>query len=72
MSEDLTQKVKEEVARVAALPLDEQPSAFAAIRDQLERTLNDDGSSSAGDNAASSQGSAEQGSAQQGSSNQGA
>lgn len=66
MSEDLTQKVKEEVARVAALPLDEQPSAFAAIRDQLERTLNDDGSASAVDNAASSQGSAQQGSSNQG------
>jgi len=47
MSEDLTQKVKEEVARVAALPLEEQPSAFAAIRDQLERTLNEDASTSA-------------------------
>lgn len=42
MSEDLTQQVKEEVARVSALPLEEQPSAFAAIRDQLERTLNSD------------------------------
>lgn len=46
MSEDLTQQVKEEVARVAGLPLEEQPSAFAAIRDQLERTLNEDGSAS--------------------------
>lgn len=48
MSEDLTQQVKEEVARVSALPLEEQPAAFAAIRDQLERTLNsdEDGSSS--------------------------
>ena len=42
MSEDLTQEIKEEVARVSALPLEEQPSAFAAIRDQLERTLNSD------------------------------
>jgi hypothetical protein len=42
MSEDLTQQVKEEVARVSALPLQEQPSAFAAIRDQLERALNSD------------------------------
>jgi len=42
MSEDLTQQVKEEVARVAALPLEEQPAAFASIRDQLERTLNSD------------------------------
>ncbi|MEO0060671.1 MAG: hypothetical protein RL343_289 [Actinomycetota bacterium] len=42
MSEDLTQQVKEEVARVSALPLEEQPAAFASIRDQLERTLNSD------------------------------
>jgi hypothetical protein len=48
MSEDLTQQVKEEVARVSALPLEEQPSAFAAIRDLLERTLNEDGSSESG------------------------
>ncbi|AIC47326.1 type II toxin-antitoxin system VapC family toxin [Rhodoluna lacicola] len=46
MSEDLTQQVKEEVARVSALPLEEQPAAFAAIRDQLERTLNSDEDSS--------------------------
>lgn len=46
MSEDLTQQVKEEVARVSALPLEEQPSAFAAIRDQLERALNSDESDS--------------------------
>ncbi|BDS50223.1 hypothetical protein [Rhodoluna lacicola] len=46
MSEDLTQQVKEEVARVSALPLEEQPTAFAAIRDQLERTLNSDEDSS--------------------------
>lgn len=42
MSEDLTQQVKEEVARASALPLDEQPSAFAAIRDQLELALSSD------------------------------
>ena len=42
MSEDLTQQVQDEVSRVAALPLDEQPAAFAAIRDLLERTLNSD------------------------------
>lgn len=45
MSEDLTQQVKEEVARVAELPLEEQPHGFAAIRDLLERTLNEDASS---------------------------
>ena len=56
MSEDLTQQVKEEVARVAALPLEEQPAAFAAIRDQLERTLNSDE-----DGAASNQSSSQQG-----------
>ncbi|MFM2031185.1 MAG: hypothetical protein RI927_805 [Actinomycetota bacterium] len=43
MSEDLTQEVQDELARVSALPLEEQPAAFAAIRDLLERTLNSDG-----------------------------
>lgn len=56
MSEDLTQQVKEEVARVSALPLEEQPAAFAAVRDQLERTLNSDE-----DGAASNQSSSQQG-----------
>ena len=56
MSEDLTQEIKEEVARVSALPLEEQLSAFAAIRDQLERTLNSDE-----DGNSSNQGSAPQG-----------
>jgi len=42
MSEDLTQQVQQEVARASALPLDEQPAAFAAIRDQLESQLNSD------------------------------
>jgi hypothetical protein len=42
MSEDLTQEVQDELARVSALPLEEQPAAFAAIRDLLERTLNSD------------------------------
>lgn len=52
MSEDLTQQVKEEVARVSALPLEEQPAAFAAIRDQLERTLNSDEDSSSSNQGA--------------------
>ena len=43
MSENLTQQVQEELARVSALPLEEQPAAFAALRDLLERTLNSDG-----------------------------
>jgi hypothetical protein len=42
MSEDLTKQVQQEVARVSALPLDEQPAAFAAIRDKLEAQLNSD------------------------------
>ena len=42
MSEDLTQQVQDEVTRVSALPLEEQPAAFAAIRDLLEQTLNTD------------------------------
>ncbi len=46
MSEDLTQQVQEEVVRVSALPLEEQPAAFAAIRDLLEKTLNSDENSS--------------------------
>lgn len=61
MSEDLTQQVKEEVARVSALPLEEQPSAFAAIRDQLERTLNEDGSASTDENGSSNTGFSDQG-----------
>ena len=56
MSEDLTQQVKEEVARVSALPLGEQPAAFAAIRDHLERTLNSDEDSSASNQSSSQQG----------------
>ena len=56
MSEDLTQQVKEEVARVSALPLEEQPAAFAAIRDQLERTLNSDEDGAASNQSASQQG----------------
>lgn len=56
MSEDLTQEIKEEVARVSALPLEEQPSAFAAIRDQLERTLNSDEDSSSPNQNSSQQG----------------
>jgi hypothetical protein len=42
MSEDLTQQVTEEVARVSELPLEEQPAAFAAVRDALERALSSD------------------------------
>lgn len=56
MSEDLTQEIKEEVARVSALPLEEQPSAFAAIRDQLERTLNSDEDSASSNQSSSQQG----------------
>ena len=56
MSEDLTQQVKEEVARVSALPLEEQPAAFAAIRDQLERTLNSDEESDSSNQSSSTQG----------------
>lgn len=56
MSEDLTQQVKEEVARVSELPLEEQPSAFAAIRDQLERTLNSEEGSAASSQSSSQQG----------------
>ncbi len=56
MSADLTQEIKEEVARVSALPLEEQPSAFAAIRDQLERTLNSDEDSTSSNQNSSQQG----------------
>jgi hypothetical protein len=42
MSEDFTQQVQAELARVSALPLEEQPAAFAAVRDLLEKTLNSD------------------------------
>jgi hypothetical protein len=61
MSEDLTQQVKEEVARFAALPLEDQPAAFAAIRDQLERTLNSDEDSNASEHDSVNQGSSAQG-----------
>jgi hypothetical protein len=50
MSEDLTQEVQDELARVSALPLEEQPAAFAAIRDLLERTLNSDGANDSSSN----------------------
>lgn len=47
MSEDLTQEIQSEVARVSALPLSEQPAAFAAIRERLEAALNSDDLNSA-------------------------
>jgi hypothetical protein len=40
MPDDLTQRVEQEVARIVALPIEEQPAAFAALRDLLENTLN--------------------------------
>lgn len=47
MSDDLTQEIQTEVARVSALPLSEQPAAFAAIRERLEVALNSDDANSA-------------------------
>ena len=41
MSADLAREVSDELARIAELPLDEQPAAFADIRELLERALND-------------------------------
>lgn len=44
MSENLTQEIQAEVAQASALPLSEQPAAFAAIREKLEVALNSDDS----------------------------
>jgi hypothetical protein len=41
MSEDLVSKVKTEVERIAALPLDQQVNDFADLREELEAALND-------------------------------
>jgi hypothetical protein len=40
MSTELLQQITIEIERIKQLPLDEQPSAFAALRDLLESTLN--------------------------------
>lgn len=40
MSSELLQEINAEIERIRALPLDQQPSAFAALRDLLESTLN--------------------------------
>jgi hypothetical protein len=40
MSEDLIAQVANEVERITALPLEEQPNAFGLIRDELESVLN--------------------------------
>jgi hypothetical protein len=40
MSQELETQVTDEVARITALPLEQQPVAFAALRDQLEQALN--------------------------------
>lgn len=41
MSEELVSQVKTEVERIAALPLDQQVTEFAALREELESVLND-------------------------------
>jgi hypothetical protein len=40
MSSELLEQINVEIERIKALPLDQQPSAFAALRDLLENTLN--------------------------------
>lgn len=39
MEQELATQVAAELQRIAALPLDQQPSAFDALRVQLEATL---------------------------------
>ena len=41
MSIDLALEVSNELARIAELPLAEQPAAFAIIRERLENALNE-------------------------------
>ncbi len=40
MSSELLEQITLEIERIKQLPLSEQPSAFAALRDLLETTLN--------------------------------
>ncbi|MEN9660459.1 MAG: hypothetical protein RLZZ443_388 [Actinomycetota bacterium] len=40
MNENFQAEIAAEVERISQLPLEEQPEAFAALRDQLERALN--------------------------------
>ncbi|MEY4423983.1 MAG: hypothetical protein RLZZ258_1086 [Actinomycetota bacterium] len=40
MSDELVSQVKAEVQRISELELEEQPSAFASVREQLEAVLN--------------------------------
>ena len=40
MSTELLQQINIEIERINQLALDEQPGAFAALRDLLETTLN--------------------------------
>lgn len=39
MNEKLSEELEAELVRVVQLPLEEQPEAFAIIRDQLELAL---------------------------------
>lgn len=39
MSNDLVAQVQTEVERIESLSLEEQPTAFSALRDRLEGTL---------------------------------
>ena len=41
MSEELVSQVKTEVERISALPLDQQVTEFAALREELESVIND-------------------------------
>lgn len=40
MSAELIEQLTAEIERIKSLPLSEQPSAFSALRDLLENTLN--------------------------------
>jgi hypothetical protein len=47
MNENFQAEIAAEVERISALPLDEQPAAFAELRDQLEKALNQSAQDSA-------------------------
>ncbi len=41
MSEEFQAEIANEVERISQLPLEEQPGEFNALRERLERALND-------------------------------
>lgn len=41
MSNELQEQIAAEVERISQLPLDEQPAEFNALRERLEKALNE-------------------------------